>query len=152
MLFINQETLGCYTSAFAIDHNLKSRTSYLAIDGYGILFIHLEKSKTPVFIGALFILYLQTFFWSFHPWPNINQETEPLGSWHTVHQPRRKSTWVMAYCSWTTKHSQLGDGILLMNQETKPLGSWQTVHQPRNKATWVTALPSKQIYLGHGNS
>ena len=55
-----------------------------------------------------------------------NQETKPLGSWHTVHQPRNKATWVMAYCS-----------------------------QPRNKATWVMAYclnTKKQSHLGHGSS
>ena len=58
----------------------------------------------------------------------INQETKPLGSWRTVHRPRNKATWVMAYCTSTKKQSHLGHGILFINQETKPLGSWHIVY------------------------
>ena len=120
--------------------------------------------KLPYFFRALFILFLQSFFWSFYPWPNINEETKPLGSWHTVHEPRNKATRVMtcinqetkplgswhtaheqknkaicfmAYFSSTKKQSHLGHVMLFIHQEKKPLGSWHTVHQPRNKATWV---------------
>ena len=73
-----------------------------------------------MFIGALFILFLQSFFWSFHPWPDINKKNKDCESQKIA----KLSNFCGAFLIFVLRFFWSFHPWPDINQEKKQLWSW----------------------------